>query len=204
MAQFNWLDYIVLAVFFLSIFMGLIRGLVSEVVSIITLIAAFLIATMFADTLSIAIINYSAVQDFIAKTSTSFGGNTAEAISYIALGISFLLLFAGTILVGVIVKFFLNLAFTTGLLGIGNRLLGGMFGVARGFILNLVLLFLIQLTPLNNQDWWKQSYFVNIYQPAIQWLDARVTPAIAQLKDKLENSNINAKIQNLISSSPIH
>jgi membrane protein required for colicin V production len=201
MAAWNWLDWIIVAIFLFSILMGFVRGLVSEIISIVALIAAVVIAITFADNLALNIMNYSFVQDIVARTSSSFGANTTDAISYIALGISFLVLFAGTILVAAIFKFIINLALRTGILGIGNRILGAIFGFVRGYILNVVLLFVLQLTPATNQTWWQQAYFVPYFQSSIVWLDSRVTPAVVQLKEQLQNSNINAKVQQFMNTT---
>ncbi|MFW8696320.1 CvpA family protein, partial [Mesorhizobium japonicum] len=81
-------------------------------------------------------------------------------VSYAALAISFGLLFAGTVIAGSIVGYVLNIAFQTGILGFGNRILGAGFGLCRGFIICLVIIFVVQLTPLGSEPWWHQSQIV--------------------------------------------
>lgn len=198
MSNLNWIDYIILLIFFFSIIAGFIRGFVKEVVSLITLVAAFVIATMFSNALAQLFTSHPSVQNAVSQATTSLGVDTAQPVSYIALGISFALLFAGTIIVGMIVSFFLNFAFKSGVLGIGNRLLGGIFGLVRGYIINLALIFVVQLTPLGTQASWSQSQFVNMYQPAVQWLGNIVSPSLANLKARFEQTiqNFGSQLQN--------
>lgn len=198
MSNLNWIDYIILLIFFFSIIAGFIRGFVKEVVSLITLVAAFVIATMFSNALAQLFTGHPSVQNAVNQATTSLGVDTAQPVSYIALGISFALLFAGTIIVGMIVSFFLNFAFKSGVLGIGNRLLGGIFGLVRGYIINLALIFVVQLTPLGTQASWSQSQFVNMYQPAVQWLGNIVSPSLANLKARFEQTiqNFGSQLQN--------
>src|SRR5580698_6562253 len=128
MAAWTWLDWVVVAIFSFSILFGFVRGLISEIISIIALIAAVAIAITFSDALALNIMNYSAMQTLVARTSNAFGGNTINAISYVALAVSFIILFSGTLLAGALLKMIVNLALRTGLLGIGNRILGAVFG----------------------------------------------------------------------------
>ena len=202
MSNLNWVDYIVLAIFFFSILAGLTRGLVREVVSLVTLIAAFAVAIMFSSQLAAVFTNTAVVQSVVNQASGAIGVNTAQPVSYMALGISFGLLFAGTVIVGAIIGYCLNIAFQTGILGIGNRLLGAVFGLARGFIINLVIIFLVQLSPLSSEAWWQQSYFVGVFQPAVVWLGDFVSPSLANLKAKFGQTfqNVNSQIQNVTGS----
>lgn len=199
MQNFNWVDYIFLAIFFFSMLAGFGRGFVREVVSITTLIAAFVVATMFSNALAVAFTSSPTVQSVVTQANSAIGVNTAQPVSYLALGISFGLLFAGTVIAGSIIGFFLNFAFQAGLLGMGNRLLGAAFGLARGFIFNLVIIFVVQLTPISSEAWWGQSSIVNQYQPAVVWLGTAVSPALADLKSKMGQTlqGVGSSIQNM-------
>ncbi len=199
MQDLNVVDLIILAIFFFSAVTGLIRGLVSEVISLGTLIAAFAIAILFAQPLANAFTSSAPVQSVVSQASGAIGVNTTKPISYVALGISFGVLFAGTVLVGAIVRLLLNTAFQTGMLGLGNRLLGGAFGIARGFVINLVIIFVAQLSPIASQPWWQQSKMVNSFQPAVVWLGGVVSPALSSLKTKFNQTiqQVGSSIQGI-------
>lgn len=201
MANFNWVDYIFLAIFFFTILAGLSRGFIKEVVSLGTLIAAFIVATMFSHSLAAYFTSSSAVQSAVSQSTAAMGVNTAQTVSYAAIGVSFGCLFVGTMIVGSLVGFFLNLAFSIGILGVGNRLLGGVFGAAKAFIICLVIIFCVQLTSLGSQPWWRKSYIVGQFQPGVVWLGGLVSPALATLKDKAGDTfkDVNSTIQGVTS-----
>lgn len=198
MADFNFVDYILLAIFLFSILAGFGRGFVREIIALLTLFAAVFVATMFSNTLAVAFTSSPGVQSAVNEASTTIGMNAAQPVSYIAIAISFALLFAGTMLLGSLIGYFINMAFQFGLIGMGNRLLGAAFGAARGFVFNVVLVFLVQLTPFSSQPLWQQSKLVAELQPAVVWLGNIVSPSLAGLKDRVGQTmqNVNSSIQN--------
>lgn len=199
MLNFNWVDYVIIAIFLLTILSGFIQGFIKKVISLAALVAAFIIAITFSNPLATAFMSHPSVQNNLASVSSTTGVNATQPATYLALGISFGLLFAATVLVGTLLSYLIGAAFQTGILGIGNRLLGAIFGLVQGFLINLVLIFILQLTPLTNQSWWQQSTFVGSFQPAVQWLGNVVSPTLSNLKEKFGQTlqNINSSIQNI-------
>ena len=197
MENLNWVDYIILAIFLFSMLAGFSRGLIKEVVSLASLIAAFVVAVMFANSLALHFTSSSAVQNVVTDASNAIGMNAAQPVSYAAIGISFGLLFAGTVIIGSIIGFFLNMAFSIGVLGVGNRLLGGVFGLGRGFIINLVIIFMLQMTAVSGQPWWKESQCVQQFQPTVVWLGGIVSPSLANIKERATETmkDMGSKIQ---------
>ena len=187
LSSLNWVDYVILAIFLFSVLAGFSRGLAKELVSLIILVTAVVVASVFASSLAASWSGTPAVQGAVTDATSNINVSAEtvkQTVSYAAIGLSFALLFAGTILVGSIIGFFVNMALTSGVLSFGNRLLGGFFGLGRGFILNLVLVFVLQLTAVANQTWWQQSYCVQQYQPTVAWLGSMVSPHIERLKEK--------------------
>lgn len=185
MSNLNWVDIVFLAIFLFSIIAGFGRGFVREIISLATLIVAFFIATTFCNQFANYLLNLPFIQSLVNEASGATGANAATPASYLAWGVSFGILFLATVMLGSLVAYFLNAAFQTGILGIGNRILGGLFGLIRGYILVLVIIFVVQLTPLSSQSWWAQSQIVNSYQPAVAWLGGLVAPALANIKNRL-------------------
>lgn len=199
MANFNWVDYVVLVVFFLSILSGFARGLVREVVSLLTWIAAFIVAVLFTDRLAALLANMPIIQRVTGDTSTAAG-----AFSYLTIGISFALLFAGTIIVGALIGLIINSVVAASGVGIVNRLLGGLFGLGRGYIIVLVLIFLVQLTSMGTQSWWHESQFAVSFQPTVQWLGDLISPSLANLKERFGQTvqEVGSQLQDVTSKFP--
>jgi len=180
----NWVDYSILGIFLLSILSGFWRGLVRELISLLILAAAFIVATMFASTLAASFTQAPMVQGTLGQAAATVGMSASQPVSYVAIGFSFALLFAGTLLAGALLGYFLNMAFQMGILGIGNRFLGGIFGFVRAYIINVVLIFLVQLTPFSAETVWKDSKGVAFFTPSVQWLAGIVSPNVARIESK--------------------
>jgi membrane protein required for colicin V production len=141
-------DYAMLGIVGLSILISVWRGLVREVISLLSWLVALWIAArfavVFADWMPAAITNPSA--------------------RYVA---AFATLFLGTIivleLIGVLVAKLLR---AVGLSFI-DRLLGAIFGMARGVLIAWVLTLLGGLTALPQRDWWRDSVFAPPLQAAV-------------------------------------
>lgn len=163
----NGVDYALIAVFFISILGGLFRGGVKEIISLLTWIAAFFIASTFAKPLANACIG------------------SGETPSLFPLSVSFIVLFFGTIIIGSLLGYFATRVVEGGGISIFNRLLGGMFGFARGYLINILIIFLVQLTAVAKQPYWTQSSLVNTFQPTVQWLGEKVQPGFESLKSRV-------------------
>lgn len=180
MAQFNWVDYVFIAVFTLSVLAGFVRGFVREILALLVLIAGFVVATIFANSLA-------------AYFTQSTGASAdSQVVSYLSVGISFGVIFTGTVIAGSILSFFLSLIFQSTVLGFGNRLLGAVFGFGRGFIINLVIVFVVQLTAFGDNDAWKQSKLVEFFQPSAAWMSGVVAPTLEDLKAKFTKQATDA------------
>lgn len=202
LSNLNWFDYVILAIFAFSGLIGLSRGLVKEILSLLTLIAAFVVASLFANTLATMFTNSAMVQNLVSHASSSGGMDASKPVSYIAVGISFGLIFIATVLIGAILSAIIGLAFQTGVLGFGNRLLGACFGLVRGFIINLVIIFLIQLSPLNTEAWWQKSQMVAMFQPVIAWLGGVVSPNLKDIKARFNETleGVGSSVQSMTNS----
>jgi membrane protein required for colicin V production len=192
MSSFNWLDYAVLFIFAMSMLAGFMRGVVKEVISLVTWIAAFVIASMFATKLAAYFTSSS-----VGQSMTNVAGGMNTSLSYLTLGLCFLALFIATLIAGSIINFL----FTTASQGLGigfvNRLLGAAFGVVRGYLVVLIILFVISISPLTSQVWWGQSQFVASFKPAMQWLGETIQPGFQNLKNSLGQTwqNVNQRVQ---------
>ncbi len=188
MNTLNFVDYGLIAVFVFSMLIGLRRGLVKEVVSVVTWVAALFVAVQFAAPLSASFSGVThSIQASLSNVVTAVGANvsTEGAASMLAVGISFFILFVGTLILGSIVGGILSSAAELPGINLVNSICGAGFGFARGFLFNLVLIFLVQLTSFGQESLWTQSMITNAYQPAVAWLGDAIQPGIQNLKSRL-------------------
>jgi membrane protein required for colicin V production len=183
----NIIDYLIIAILFLSILIGFTRGLISELTSLLTLIAAFAVAIAFTTPLANYFNQTSVVQDAVNHTTSAVGTSTATAASYTTICVSFAILFFATLIVGGLIKMILNAFVQRGFIAFGNRILGAVFGLLRGFLFVIALIFLVQLSPFAKEDWWVQSKFVPYFAPQVAWLGSVVSPALDNMKSSFSS-----------------
>ncbi len=144
----NWLDFALIGLVFISALISLFRGLVREVMSLVTWVVAIWAALSFAAVLA---------------------GYLPEGIESpsIRLFIGFVGIFAAILIVGAIVNQLLyQLVKATGISGT-DRLLGMLFGAARGvLVLALLVIFAkSDVLPLTEESWWQASVLRPYLEP---------------------------------------
>jgi len=134
----TWLDYAVVGVFAVSLVIGAWRGLVREVVSILGWVIAFLAANLLAGPLG------PVMPEFIPTPELRV------AAAYLGIFIASLIV---TSLAGLLLS---KVVSAVGLGGI-DRLLGAVFGAARGLLILLAAALLAGLTSAPRQPYWRDS-----------------------------------------------
>lgn len=150
----NWADWAIVATVVLSSLISIKRGFVREALSLATWILAVVIALLFSGQLAVLL------ADSITTPSVR------EVVA-------FAILFIATLLVGAMVNYLISeLVRMTGLSGT-DRMLGMIFGVARGLIIVMALLmFLPLLIPLNEDPWWHESRLIPYFLSFEHWARA--------------------------------
>lgn len=160
----SWPDYAILAVIAISILVGALRGFIKEVFSLVVWAAAFLVAWHFAG--DVAVLMEDAVTLPSARTAMGFAG-----------------LFIAVLLVGGLINYLLGrLVETTGLSGT-DRLLGGVFGAARGLVLIVAVLLVAGFTPIPGDPWWQESTTIRRMMPLVNWAAEHLPESVSEHLD---------------------
>lgn len=133
-------DYVVIAVVGLSILLSVIRGLVREILALLAWVVAFLAANFFAGPLA------TLLPDEMSNVEVRLLVGFGAAFVVVLLSMSLLAMFAA------------KLVKNAGL-GMEDRVLGGVFGLARGMLVVVVLVLLAGLTALPKQPVWREAVF---------------------------------------------
>lgn len=92
---------------------------------------------------------------------------------------SFIILFLVTLILGGLLNFLLaELVEKTGLSGT-DRLLGLLFGIARGAVVIAVLVMLGGLTPLPEDPWWNEAQLIQPFESLAIWLRGFIPDSMA-------------------------
>ena len=154
------LDIVIVALLLVSTLISLVRGFVREAFSLAVWVLAFWVS-------------WSFFRDLEVPLREWIGSPTAR------LGIAFALLMIATLAVGGLVNFLIiQLVERTGMSGT-DRLIGMVFGAARGVLLVAVLVLLAGLTPLPEESWWMESALVGYFEELAFWLRGLLPPEMA-------------------------
>jgi membrane protein required for colicin V production len=139
-------DLLLLGIAAISVVVGGVRGFVREALSLLIWIGAFVVASLFAEPLSRALV------DAVAAPALRFP-------------IAFGTLFLATLIVGALCSRLVGLLVdATGLTGL-DRVLGTAFGLLRAAVLGVVLVAVAE--PLfADAAWWQASALVPVLQAA--------------------------------------
>ena len=142
-----WVDFGIIGIIAISAAISLVRGFVREAVS--------LVGWIFAVWLSITYVEVVAVylQPYIEMPS-------------LRLAAAFLALFMSVIIITGFVVFVIGIAVEKTEMSGTDRVLGVVFGVARGLAIISVIVALAGMTPLPEDPWWGQSKMLPSFERA--------------------------------------
>ena len=157
----GWVDAILLAIVVLSALVGLVRGLVFELLSLIGWLVAYFAAQWFSPTLA----QHLPI------------GAAGSALNH---GAAFACAFIGALIVWGLIARLVRMLIRATPLSIVDRLLGGVFGVARGMVLLLAVATVAGLTPLGRSVAWQQSHAAVWLRAGLHGLRPVLPPEVSQ------------------------
>ena len=155
------LDWIAVALLAVSLVLGLVRGLVFEVISLAGWVVAFFSAQWFAG-------------DVAAWLPIS--GDPEASWRY---ALAFVLIFIAVAFgVGLIAALTRKLIAAVGLRPV-DRMLGAVFGLARGAVALLAVAVVVHLLSLSEGAWWRESHSALVLDAALQGLKPALPEKLA-------------------------
>jgi membrane protein required for colicin V production len=132
------IDIVVLAVVGISVLLGVIRGLVREVLALVAWVAAFLVANLLTPEIAKLLPQAMASEEI------------RLLVSFVAV---FILVLIGLSVLAILASKLVKIAG----LGAADRVVGGIFGLARGILVVMILVLLAGLTALPRQPAWRNG-----------------------------------------------
>ncbi|NHZ36620.1 CvpA family protein [Massilia rubra] len=153
-------DYVVLVILVPSCVIGILRGLVKEILSLISWVVAFVVANAFGAQL--------------APMLSMIPGETVRLM------VAFVALFLGArIVMGLIMMAVDLMVKATGLSPV-NRLLGAVFGLARGMVIVLAAVILCGMTDLPKQAFWTGALSSPMAEQGARLIKTFLPPELAR------------------------
>lgn len=144
-----WVDWALLGALAISILIGIFRGFTREVLGLASWILAIVAALLFAP----------AAAGYLEPHITLPSIRIASAYG--------LVFFSGLVLGAILTAIISTLVRKSPLSGI-DRSIGAGFGLLRGVLLLVVVVWLVGLTPARQDPWWRDSLFIG----KLEWLAA--------------------------------
>ena len=146
-----WIDVVILALIVLSAVLSLFRGFVKEALALASWLVALWVAMTFYEALALMLAEWISVP-------------SAQKIT------AFVLLFICVLLLGALVNYLAGkLVARTGLTGT-DRMLGVVFGAARGAVIVALLVLFAGLTPMPQDAWWQDSQLIGYFEEFAMWM----------------------------------
>lgn len=144
-------DWVIVVVLSFSTLLSIYRGFVKEALSLATLIAAMVISRVFGGELSTLLVNW--IETPAVRYVTAYAG-----------------LFIATLVVGGLInRTLVNIVRFAGLGGL-DRILGTVFGFARGVLIVTVVVAVLARLGLAETALWQESQFVTEFVALADWL----------------------------------
>jgi membrane protein required for colicin V production len=132
LSQWTFMDFLFTVIILLSIGFAVLKGLIREITSLVALVGGFILATVYyADA---------------ARWLSEFARNDSVANL-----LGFMLIFLGCILVGAIISFIANRFMKAAKIKWVDRILGGVFGLLRGWAICSILIIGIISFPIRDR-----------------------------------------------------
>lgn len=168
----SWLDFIIVGIIAISALIGAFRGLVKESVSLTSWILAIWIAIRFSSSLA------EKMPDGLSNLIFSLG-ELQFKIENLKIGIAMLILFVLTLVVGAIVNFLMRYLVKVANLSTPDRMLGSVFGLARGAVLIIALVLAAGLTSAPQAAFWTESVLLPPFERSAGWVLALLPEHVA-------------------------
>ncbi len=161
LAKLTIFDYFVIGVVVLSLLVGLWRGVVSEILALVAWVVAFMAARTWS----------GQTGELLAFGLTDPAWR--QVAGFVAIFVAVLILFA-------LARWLLSLLLSAVGLGPLDRMLGAIFGVARGVLVAFVAVLLAGFTTLPQQQWWRQAVLAPPFETAVLAAKPWLPPDLAK------------------------
>ncbi len=170
--NFNWADYVVVGIIIFSTLVSFVRGFLREAFSLAIWVAALWLAYKFSSVVA---------TNFLSSVSDN-----------LRTPLAFVIIFLGILIIGAIINFFIGgMVYKTGLSGM-DRILGLVFGLARGILLIGVLILAAEMTTIPEDRWWQESQTIPQFESLVVWMRSILPQELAQLEKQPVTETIKA------------
>ncbi len=172
----NYIDVTIVVIVLITALIGFMRGFVWMAIFLATWTAAILLAYTYKEQLA-------PLLPFKLDNET------------LQLGLSFLIIFMGTLIAGAIINYLFSKAVSAIGLGTFDRILGMGLGILLGALGITLITMLLTFTELPNQYIWTKSKLIPKFKEAAEWIKTLVPESMNKYIDKnIPTGSTNSKL----------
>lgn len=157
-------DLAILGVLALSVLVSLFRGFIKEVFSILVWVAASFAA-------------FQASPALAEGLAPHIDLPSARTI------IAFVAVFVLVLVIGGLIGYLIGQVVEKTGLSPTDRMMGGLFGLARGMVIVLLAVILARITPFPNDPWWQESRLIPRFEQMADWTVGFLPESVQDLLD---------------------
>jgi membrane protein required for colicin V production len=148
-------DWIIAAIFLVSVLLGIMRGFIKESLSIISWIVAIWLAMTFCVQVGDFLGQYIEIPNLKFRKWAGFS-----------------LIFIGTLFLFALVSYIIIKVFVRGPIKGTDRVLGIGFGALRAAAIVVAIVIVTRGLGMENSDWWKNAQYLSRFVPFANYVEA--------------------------------
>ena len=157
----TWADYAILAILGTSALLSVFRGFVREAIALAGWVAAFWLAMTFGEDVAGVLAPYVDVPS-------------------LRIGAGYVLVFVAALVVTALVSFLVGMLIDSTGLSATDRMLGAVFGAARGAAIVGLLVLLAGFTAMPRDPWWRDAVLIPHFESLAMTVRGMLPPEIAE------------------------
>ena len=169
MFELMWADWALLGIILFSSLISILRGFTKEALSLVIWVIAFIVA-----------------RSFQPQAQTLLSPHIADPVMLLAA--SFAILFIVTLLVGAVVSHLVSMLIKVTGLSTLDRVLGMVFGMARGVVVCIALVAIVRYTPWSKETWWSDSIVIEQLTVVEYWTRSVFGSGVDELSSFIANT----------------
>jgi membrane protein required for colicin V production len=180
-------DWIIAAIFLVSVLVGIMRGFIKESLSIISWIVAIWLAMTFCVQAGDFVGQYIEIPNLKFRKWAGFS-----------------LIFIGTLFLFAFASYVITKLFVRGPIKGTDRVLGIGFGAVRAAAIVVAVVIVTRGLGMENSDWWKNSQYLSKFVPFADYVEALMPKdwqSDPQSDETLKDKAIKKTLENLPISS---
>ncbi len=159
--EFTWIDFGIVIILLVSTLIAVFRGFVKEVVSLFSLVAAIWLAVAFFDQVA------HLLPAGIDETTFDLGDNEFK-MSKLRAVIAFASIAIGVLITGAVLNHVLGKVTRLPVLSGVDRVLGAVFGFARGGAVVVLVILVAALSSFPRSEIWESSRLLPVFEVGAQ------------------------------------